>query len=201
MKLSLIISLLFVLSFALKAEEKPTNEVNLSTLSKSKQEELKKEGDDFWRHFSAGFLVNYYPDKIINKAEIRNGVVRVTDSHSLQIGVGLQSYFPWYKTSYVISNDGTNWVKGSEISIGPYAGAVIDSKNIIDNFSIGLAYSHRRTFGGMLIGIGYVFDPQVQRLSNEFVDGKAAPNNATQVSFKNESTKAIQAMVSFTAGW
>lgn len=179
------------------AEEK-----SLLDLPTAQQEELKKESDDLWRYFSAGFLVNYFSDDVVNEAEIRDGIVRVTDSQSTQIGIGLQAYFPFYLVPYVVSSDGgETWIKGSEVSVGPYAGVMVAGSDVIDNFAIGIAYSHRRTFGGIRIGVGYAFDPKVKRLSDEFLDGNAAPANATQVKYKEESAGAVQVMISFTSGW
>lgn len=176
--------------------------IALSDLPPDIQSEINSQKEDLWRYFSAGFLVNVYSDDIVNSAEIRDEKVRIVDSQKTKIGVGLQAYFPFYKLSYVISTDkGKTWVKGSEVSVGLYSGVMVDSTNIIDNFSVGLAYSHRRTFGGLRIGIGYAFDPSVQRLSDEFVNGEPAPVGETQIRYKNESSGAIQLMVSFTSGW
>jgi hypothetical protein len=174
----------------------------LSQLPKADQEQQKKPGDELWRYFSAGFLVNSYSDQIVHKAEIRNGVVRVTDSQKVQVGIGLQAYYPLFLWPRLISYDNrVTWVKGSELSFGPYVGVAIGSDNIIDSFAIGLAYSQRRTFGGFRIGVGYAVDPKVQRLADDFKDGQAAPDGATQASLKDESTGALQIMVSFTPGW
>lgn len=114
----------------------------------------------------------------------------------------MQAYFPVYRIPYVISNDGgLTWTKGSEVSVGFYSGVMLGSQSLIDNMSIGIAYSHRCDFGGLLIGVGYVFDPSVKTLSDELVDGQSAPIGTTQVHYKNESSNAIQVMLCFTAGW
>jgi hypothetical protein len=161
-----------------------------------------QDSSEIWKYFSAGFLVNYYNTEIITTAEIRDGIVRVTDSQRVQTGLGLQSYFPIYLDTEVITTDGgTTYKKGSEKSLGPYAGVMVNSDNIIDNFAIGISYSHRREFGGIRIGLGYAFDSEVQKLADDFKDGHAAPSGATQIAFKKESEGAIQLMISFTAGW
>lgn len=171
-------------------------------IPEEKQKELKKENDEIWRFFSAGFLVNKYFDENISKAEIRNGIVRVTDSQNISMGIGLQAFFPFKVWSYVISNDnGNTWQKGSEISFGPYAGVMMNGDNIIDNFAIGFAYSQRREFGGIRLGVGFLFDPSVQRLADDFKDGESAPTGETSVKYKHVSTKGLQIMLSFTSGW
>lgn len=53
MKNKILVFMIFIVPYVSSAEEK-----NLFDLPKDQQETLKKDSNDLWRYFSAGFLFN-----------------------------------------------------------------------------------------------------------------------------------------------
>jgi len=172
--------------------------------------EKARPASDFWSYFSAGLLVNWFPKDIIEAAEIRNGVVRVTERKNVFAGVGLQAFYPlpWWTWTYLrapdllpITNENKKWVKSSEVAVGPYVGASVSSETVIENVAVGLAFSATTKSAGIRIGAGFVVDPSVQYLSPEFKDGQPPPMDSTGVSYVKEVAYGGQLMLSFTPGF
>lgn len=179
-----------------------TEEVNEDKVPQSEQEK-----NLIWNYFSAGFIVNIFPKSDrVSEAEIREGVVRAKAEDDAVVSLGLQASFPVVHRSVYRRRKQTNgsraeYEKVFEWGVGPYVGVSSSTTEVIDALGIGLQYSAKRYFGGVVLGCGFTIDPDAKFLADDFVDGEAVGEGVQSVQFKKKPAYGFQMMISFTPGW
>ena len=117
------------------------------------------------------------------------GTVRITKERSVVPAVMLESHY------FITRGDKPMW------GAGPFAGILSSGEKVIDAFGIGLMIGGRRSKDqpqSFNLGLGVIWEPEIQRLGEGFEEGKAPPGNETEIRYKTEAAVGTLLIISFT---
>jgi hypothetical protein len=179
---------------------------------KEAQKKLELEKDFLGVNWSLGIAlsVDLSGDERIDDAELVNGVVRVKEESSANVG------FFWEVHKYWLNNKGRclNKKKKNKTSpcdqpdqthefanwgLGPFVGITTTQDDLIDSFSIGAMFG-RSTLGdraSLNFGLGLIYEPGVQVLGDGILADMPLPEGETAIRFKKEDRWGALVAVSF----
>ncbi|MCG7900716.1 MAG: hypothetical protein JAY85_19930 [Candidatus Thiodiazotropha weberae] len=146
-------------------------------------------------YFSFGLSVLHFKDPHIESAEVRNGVVRVTDKIDNRVT-------PWLQAQYIFDGTISNW---NYVKPGIFLGVGFGPEgNSLDTFGVGGMLSMKRTkwsdkedTRSLNIGLG-LYTTKVKRLPKDAQEGMALPEGVESVPFIKENETGLMLNISFS---
>ncbi len=150
-----------------------------------------------WDTFGFGAGLSYTIDTgqndRIKSAEIRNGIVRVTDKENGIPRLILEVHYFFKKTGEL---------RGSEWGYGPFVAIQPGENEIINAIALGWMWGFRDKDSGKVswnIGVGVSADPNTQILGDGFEENQPVPAGETEIRYKEETQYGV--MITFSASW
>jgi hypothetical protein len=162
------------------------------------QEELDK-------YFSFGIAVMFFDDPHIEDAEVRGGVVRITDQADKRVT-------PWLQTQYILDGwwddpQGEHWYEPhtSHVKPGVFLGVGLGQNgSSLDTFGVGFMFAMKRTpwsdktdKNSLNIGLGW-YTTKVNHLPNDAQEGDTLPAGVESVPTLTESESGWMINMSFS---
>jgi hypothetical protein len=132
----------------------------------------------------------------VAKAEIVNGIVRVTDQNNMPARLMLEGHYffvPPGKGPFQIGED--MWGFGPFIALQPGDGKIIQA--VAAGVMVGFRHDPKES-SSFNLGVGVIIDPDVQVLGDGFVANKAPPEGETEIRYRETSQVGLLFMTSFS---
>lgn len=126
----------------------------------------------------------------VKKASIVNGVVRIEEESTVNIGVIAEVHRLFSHDS----NDGNQW------GWGPFVGLVLSGENNIVNaaaLGVMVGFRPKNEQKSLNIGVGALVSPSVQVLGDGISKNAPLPAGETEIRYKNETKYGVAVAVSF----
>jgi len=199
-KQSIVIFIFLVLLFGFKGllftDDKQINEDAVKGENEIKISEKFKE-----LGFGIGISVAFGDSEII-KAELVNGIVRISEAREIDPRLVLETHFFFrFKSNFERKYEKSSFTQmpNLDIGFGPFVCVLVGSDDFIDSVGAGLMLGFRRKGEekNFNIGIGYMLDTKFTTLSEGIEANKVLPEGETEIRLETKSKGRLQVIFSF----
>jgi hypothetical protein len=153
------------------------------------RDELKSHLDMFGFNFGFGLMGSYYfGDKRVDTASVVNNKVQIEKGDNKTLGV-------------VFETHNTLWtLQKNKVYLGPFLGIQTTTVELLDSAILGImiAFKYKNDEKGSFnIGLGFVYDPSVKVLADDFKVGEPIPTGESSIRTKEITQMGIGIIVSY----
>jgi hypothetical protein len=161
---------------------------------KAREEQRQKEMDSLLQNFSAGIAVLPLKRPEVETAEVRGGLVRVTDETRTRV-------VPWLQAQYIFPSPTWNKSVRPGLFVGVGLGA---NGSSFDTAALGVLFALKRTpwsnttdTSSLNIGFGY-FTTKYRALAADTPEGSALPTGVESIQYIRRNQEGLMLNISFS---